>query len=91
MGGDLLESLAAFGAAYAAKRIEDEAWQLTEADVLDATRRVHAVGWKISGRGDRMTREVHERSIPAEQRWATGPRASCSSTPASCTPRTWPG
>ena len=66
VGGDLLESLAVFEAAYAdlAKRIEDEAWQLTEADVLDVTRRVHTVGSKISGLGVRMVREIGGRSIP---------------------------
>lgn len=66
MGGDLLESVAALEAAYVdlAKRIEDEAWQLTEAEVLDVTRRVHAVGSKVAGLGVRMVREVDARSIP---------------------------
>ena len=66
VGGSLLESVAAFEVAYAdlAKRIEDEAWQLTEADVMDVTRRVHTLGSKISGLGVRMVREIDARSIP---------------------------
>jgi hypothetical protein len=67
VSSDLLESMAALEAAYSdlAKRVEDEAWQLAEGDVLDVTRRVHALGSKVAGLGVRMIREVDARSIPA--------------------------
>lgn len=66
MSADLLESLAALEVAFAdlAKRVEDEAWQLSEAEVVDVTRRVHAVASKVQGSEVRMIREVEARSIP---------------------------
>jgi hypothetical protein len=66
VGGDLIESLAAFEVAYAelAKRVQDEAWQLAETDVVDVTRRLHALNSRAQGLGVRMIRELDTRSIP---------------------------
>src|SRR5262249_13708846 len=65
-GGDLLDSVAALEAAYSdvAKRVEDEAWQLSEADVVDVTKRLHALVSKAQGLGVRLVRQVETRAMP---------------------------
>ncbi|MBA3741875.1 DUF222 domain-containing protein [Sporichthya sp.] len=67
MGGDLLEAFAALEAAFSdvAKRVQDDAWQLAETDVVDLTRRLHTMTCQAQGVQLRLVREVDSRSIPA--------------------------
>lgn len=65
MSTELLEPLASFEAAFAdlVKRVDDSAWQLTETEVLDVTKRVAALTSKAQGLQVRMVRELDTRSV----------------------------
>ena len=64
---ELLESFAALEAAFTdtAKRITDDAWQLSEGDLVDLTRRLHTLTSKARGLQLTAVRHVEERGVPA--------------------------
>jgi hypothetical protein len=66
VGEELLESLAAFEAAFAdlSKRVSESAWQLSDADTLDVLRRLSGVSSKAAGTQAQIVRQVETRAIP---------------------------
>lgn len=64
---ELLEAFAAFEAGYEelAKLVQEHAWQLLEAELVDLTRRLHTQTSKAQGLQLRLVQDVEARGVPA--------------------------